>query len=476
MELAKHRADVVVVGAGPGGYAAAFRAADLGLQVVMVDARERPGGVCLHDGCIPSKTLLHVSDLLTRIREADRLGIEVGEPRVNLDRLRAWKRSVIDRLASGVAHLARQRGVRMVWGRARFLSSGRLAVSGEDSAEIDFSHAVLATGSRPVALPGMPLDNPRLLDSTTALDLETIPENLLVIGGGYIGLELGTVYAALGSRVTVVEMLDGLLPGVDRDLVRPLERRIRSSFEAVHLRSRVGRVRETGDGLEVELELPGETVSRRFDQVLVAVGRRPNSEGLGLGNTGVTVAAQGFIRTDIQCRTDDPAIFAIGDVAGQPMLAHKATREAKVAAEVIAGDETSFEPEAIPAVVFTDPEVAWCGLTEAEAKATGQEIRVVRFPWAASGRALTMGRPEGMTKIILEPDSGQVLGVGIVGVHAGELIAEGVAAIEMAALAEDLTLFIHAHPTLSETLGEAAEFFLGQPTHLFRQPRRRRTY
>ena len=472
MGIARHQADVVVVGAGPGGYAAAFRAADLGLKVVMVDARGRPGGVCLHDGCIPSKTLLHVADLLTRIREADRLGIEVGEPRVNLDRLRAWKRSVVDRLAAGVGDLARRRGVQTIWGRARFASSSRLAVEGEESSEIDFSHAVLATGSRPVTLPGMPADSPRLLDSTTALDLETIPETLLVIGGGYIGLELGTVYAALGSRVTVVEMLDGLLPGVDRDLVRPLERRIRSLFEAVHLRSRVGRVREADDGLDVELELPGETAVRVFDQVLVAVGRRPNSEGLGLENTRVTVDGQGFIRTDTQCRTGDPAIFAIGDVAGQPMLAHKATAEAKVAAEVISGEESGFEPEAIPAVVFTDPEVAWCGLTEAEAKATGQPVRVVRFPWAASGRALTMGRPEGLTKLILEPESGQILGVGIVGSHAGELIAEGVAAIEMAALADDLALCIHAHPTLSETLGEAAESFMGQPTHLYR-PRRR---
>lgn len=473
MELTNHQADVVVVGAGPGGYAAAFRAADLGLKAVMVDARGRPGGVCLHDGCIPSKTLLHVSGLLTQIREADRLGIEVGPPRVNLDRLRAWKTSVIDRLASGVAALARRRGVQTVWGRARFLSSDRLAVEGEGSSEIAFTHAVLATGSRPVALPGMPHDSPRLLDSTTALDLKTIPESLLVIGGGYIGLELGTVYAALGSRVTVVEMLDGLLPGVDRDLVRPLAKRLRNLFAAVHLRSRVGRVRETDEGLEVELELPDQKVSRHFDQVLVAVGRRPNSEDLGLENTAATVDAQGFIRTDAQCRTDDPAIFAIGDVAGQPMLAHKATREAKVAAEVIAGEESGYEPEAVPAVVFTDPEVAWCGLTEGEAKAEGQEVQVVRFPWAASGRALTMGRAEGLTKMILDPDSGQVLGVGIVGVHAGELIAEGVAAIEMAALAEDLALCIHAHPTLSETLGEAAESYLGQPTHLYRPPRRR---
>ena len=474
MELTNHRADVVVAGAGPGGYAAAFRAADLGLKVILVDARGRPGGVCLHDGCIPSKTLLHVAGLLGQIREADRLGIEVGEPRVNLNRLRAWKTSVIDRLAAGVADLARRRGVQLMWGRARFLSSGRLAVEGEESAEIAFDHAVLATGSRPVALPGMPRNSSRLLDSTRALDLETIPETLLVIGGGYIGLELGTVYAALGSRVTVVEMLDGLLPGVDRDLVRPLAKRLQNLFEAIHLRSRVGRVQETDGGLEVELELPDQTVSLVFDQVLVAVGRRPNSEGLGLENTGVRVDAQGFIQTDSQCRTDDPAIFAIGDVAGQPMLAHKATREAKVAAEVIAGEESGYEPEAVPAVVFTDPEVAWCGLTEGEARNEGQDIQVVRFPWAASGRALTMGRPEGLTKMILDPDSGQVLGVGIVGAHAGELIAEGVAAIEMAALAEDLALCIHAHPTLSETLGEAAESFMGQPTHLYRPPRGRR--
>ena len=463
--------DVVVVGGGPGGYTAAFRAADLGHKVILVEAREQLGGVCLHEGCIPSKALLHVADLMERIRSADQMGIRVGVPHVKLDQLRAWKSSVISKLTSGVADLASLRGVEVVLGRARLQSSKTLVVEGDGVEEISFTHAILATGSRPVGLPGMPDNCSRLLDSTRALQLERIPETLLVIGGGYIGLELGTVYAAMGSRVTVVEMTDRLLQGVDRDLVRPLERRIRALFESAHLQSRVIDVREKGDGLEVDFEGTSNMSSCVFDQVLVSVGRRPNSEGLGLDCTQVIVDEQGFIETDSQCRTNDPALFAIGDVTRQPMLAHKAMREAKVAAEVINGQDSTYDPKAVPAVVFTDPEVAWCGLTETEARDSGQKVRIVRFPWAASGRAMSLERTEGLTKMILDSESGQVLGVGIVGVNAGELIAEAVVAVEMSALAEDLALSIHPHPTLSETLGEAAESFMGQTTHLFRKER-----
>ncbi len=462
-------ADVVVIGGGPGGYAAAFHAADLGLDTVLVDTREAPGGVCLYVGCIPSKALLHAAEIVSEARHASEFGIRFESPEIDLDKLRSWKDGVVAKLTGGLAQIAKLRGVEFVRGRARFEDSRTIRVEGESGAAIRFRHAILATGSRPSRIPGIEIDSPRLLDSSSGLALEDVPERLLVIGGGYIGLEMGTVYAALGSQVTVVEMLDGLLPGADRDLVRPLHKRLESVFEAIHLETKVVSMKETKKGIEVQLEGKAEEKKQQFDRVLVAVGRRPNSEDLGLENTAVELGERGFVRIDQQCRSTDPKIYAIGDLAGEPMLAHKASREGKVAAEAIAGKPAAFDNLAIPAVVFTDPEVAWCGLTETEAKEQGVEVTVSRFPWAASGRAMTLGRTEGMTKILFDPETERVLGVGIVGPGAGELINEGVLAVEMAAVAEDLAATIHAHPTLSETLMESAESFFGHATHIYRK-------
>ncbi len=462
-------ADVVVIGGGPGGYAAAFHAADLGLNTVLVDTREAPGGVCLYVGCIPSKALLHAAEIVSEAKHAAEFGIRFDSPEIDLDKHRSWKDGVVAKLTGGLAQIAKLRGVEFVRGRARFEDSQTIRVEGEASAAIRFRHAILATGSRPSRIPGIEIDSPRLLDSSSGLALEDVPKRLLVIGGGYIGLEMGTVYAALGSQVTVVEMLDGLLPGADRDLVRPLHKRLESVFEAIHLETKVVSMKETKKGIEVQLEGKAEEKKQQFDRVLVAVGRRPNSEDLGLENTAVELGERGFVRIDQQCRSTDPKIYAIGDVAGEPMLAHKASREGKVAAEAIAGKPAAFDNLAIPAVVFTDPEVAWCGLTETEAKEQGVEVTVSRFPWAASGRAMTLGRTEGMTKILFDPETERVLGVGIVGPGAGELINEGVLAVEMAAVAEDLAATIHAHPTLSETLMESAESFFGHATHIYRK-------
>lgn len=500
MSEATRETEVLVIGGGPGGYAAAFRAADLGLKVTLVDRDPQPGGVCLHRGCIPSKALLHVARLISEAREAEAWGVRFGPPQVDLAALRDWKQKVVSQLAHGVTGLAQRRGVEFIQGQAAFEDSRTVRLTQSDAvpplshpptlplsseaARIQFNHAILATGSRPLVLPGLDLNTPRLMDSTSALALEKIPETLLVVGGGYIGLELGTVYAALGSRVTVVELTDGLLPGVDRDLVRPLQARLKSLFHAIRMKTKVVGMEETEAGLTVTLEgeggtpTPGPSPARRgggdvsrqtFDRVLVAVGRRPNSEGIGLENTGVEVDERGFVKVDQQQRTTDERIFAIGDVAGEPMLAHKATSEGKVAAEALAGQPSVSDPRAIPAVVFTDPEVAWCGLTETEAKRQGRKVQVARFPWGASGRATTLDRTEGLTKLILDPETGRVLGVGIVGLGAGELIAEATLAVEMGAVADDLALTIHAHPTLSETLQEAAEVFLGQATHLYRK-------
>lgn len=468
MAGARHETDLVVMGGGPGGYAAAFHAADLGLEVTMVDVRDRPGGVCLNVGCIPSKALLHAAQVIDEARHSKDFGIAFKDPTVDLDVMRKWKEKVVDQLTGGLGQLAKARGVTYVQGRASFKDSHTLAVSGGKTSEIAFQRAIIATGSRPSGIPGIDLESDRLMDSTGGLDIPEIPKKLLVVGGGYIGLELGTVYATLGSKVTVVELLDGLLPGVDRDLVRPLAKRLEGLVDAIHLKTKVTAMKETKQGISVTLEgeLEG---SHTFDRVLVAVGRRPNSEELGLENTSVNVGKGGFIEIDEQRRTTESHIFAIGDVAGQPMLAHKAMREGKVAAEVIAGQKSIFDNRAIPAVVFTNPEVAWSGLTEAEAKEQGIEVKVARFPWAASGRSLTLGRKDGLTKMVFEPESGRVLGVGIVGPSAGELIAEGTLAIEMAAVAEDLALTIHTHPTLSETVGEVAEMFLGHATHIYRK-------
>lgn len=464
---------LAVLGAGPGGYAAAFLAADLGLTVALVDEEANPGGVCLHRGCIPSKALLHVARLLDEARQASAWGIEFGRPAVDLDRLRAFKNRVVQKLTGGTGQLARQRRIAYIRGRAALdgPTSMRVATA-KGEVRVDFERAILATGSRPATLPGLP-DSPRILDSTRALEIEDVPGRLLVVGGGYIGLELGTVYAALGSKVTVVEMTPGLLPGADRDLVAVVARRLEEIAERVLLSTKVASIEETPTGLEVTFEpADGARHTDRFDKVLVAVGRKPNSEIPGLERTAVRVNARGFIEVDAQRRTHEPTLYAVGDVAGEPMLAHKASHEGRAAAEAIAGRKVAFEPRAIPAVVFTDPELAWCGLTETQAREQGIRVEVARFPWAASGRALTLDRPDGLTKLVVDPESGRVLGMGVVGTGAGELIAEGVLAVEMAALASDVALSIHPHPTLSETVMEAAEVFAGHPTHVYRPKRK----
>ena len=459
--------DVVVVGGGPGGYAAAFRAADLGLDVALIEKDATLGGVCLNRGCIPSKTLLHVSQLLYDARHAGDMGLRFAEPEIDLDKVRKFKDGVVSKLTGGLDRLAKQRGVQIIRGAATFDSSMTLRAIGAEIAHFKFKHAIIATGSSPITLPGVEIqEGGRIIDSTGALALPDIPERLLVIGGGYVGLELGSFYATLGSRVTVVEMMDSLIAAADADLARPLLRRIKETFAAVYTQTKVTALHEEEDGVDVTFEGQADPAQQRFDRVLVAVGRRPNSKGLGLENTHVEVDARGFIRVDEQQRTADPHIFAVGDVVGGLMLAHKAMREGKVAAEVISGQPAAFDVQAIPAVVYTDPQLAWAGLTENEARAQQRSIRVARFPWSASGRALTMDAPEGMTKIIADPETGRVLGFGIVGREAGEMIAEGVLAIEMGALAEDVALTMHAHPTLSETAGEVAELFLGSATHI----------
>ncbi len=465
---------LAVVGGGPGGYAAAFLAADIGLKVSLIDPEVNPGGVCLYRGCIPSKALLHVAKLIEESHQAKNWGIEFSDPKIDLAKLRGWKESVVQRLTGGLGQLSKQRKVQYIQGRAGFENSTTLRVTKADgSAEsLRFDRVLLATGSRPAVIPTLKIDSPRMLDSTGALDLKDIPKSLLVVGGGYIGLELGSVYAALGTRVTVVEMLSGLLPGADRDLVLPLHKRLEKMFDGILLNTTVKSLKEEGGGIRATFE--GADVKERekvFDKVLVSVGRKPNSEIPGLDKTQVKVGPTGFIQVNKQLQTDDPSIYAIGDVVGEPMLAHKASHEGRTAVEAIAGHKVAFEPHAIPAVVFTDPEIAWAGLTETQAKESGREIAVAKFPWGASGRAITLDRPEGMTKLILDPKTERVLGVGIVGVGAGELISEGVLAIEMAALAGDLELTIHPHPTLSETVMEAAEVFFGTSTDVYRPKR-----
>jgi dihydrolipoamide dehydrogenase len=462
---------IAVVGGGPGGYAAAFLAADLGMKVTLIDPEVNPGGVCLYRGCIPSKALLHVAKLIEESHQAKNWGVEFADPKIDLARLRSWKESVVKKLTGGLGQLSKQRSVKYVQGRASFENSNTLRVAkgngGEES--LSFDRIIIATGSRPAVVPSLKIDSPRMMDSTGALDLQDIPKSLLVVGGGYIGLELGSVYAALGTRVTVVEMLSGLLPGADRDLVLPLHKRLEKAFEGILLNTTVKSLKEEKNGIRATFE--GKDVKEKekvFDRVLVSVGRKPNSEISGLDKTRVQVNPRGFIQVNNQLQTDDPSIFAIGDVVGEPMLAHKASHEGRTAVEVIAGHKYTFEPNAIPAVVFTDPEVAWAGLTETQAQAEGRQIKVAKFPWGASGRAVTIDRTEGMTKMLIDPETERVLGVGIVGPGAGELIAEGVLAIEMAALAGDLELTIHPHPTLSETVMEAAEVFYGTSTDVYR--------
>jgi dihydrolipoamide dehydrogenase len=461
---------LAVVGAGPGGYAAAFLAADLGMKVALIDMEPNPGGVCLYKGCIPSKALLHVAALINESKHAANWGIEFGSPKIDVDKLRSWKTGVVKKMTGGLGQLSKARSVQYIQGRASLIDPKTLRIEkdGGEAVRLSVEHMILATGSRPAAIPGLS-GSSRFLDSTSALDLPSIPKTMLVVGGGYIGLELGTVYAALGTQVSVVEMLSGILPGADRDLVTPLAKRLGQMFSKIMLNTKVASATDTKDGVRVKfegVEAPAE--EQTYDAVLVSVGRKPNSAFPGLEKTRVKLDARGFIQVDPQRRTAEPSIFAIGDVAGEPMLAHKASHEGRTAVEVIAGHKVVFEPQAIPAVVFTDPEIAWCGLTETQAEKEGRKIAVTRFPWAASGRATTLDRSDGVTKLIIDPESELILGVGITGPGAGELIAEGVLAIEMAATATDLRLTIHPHPTLSETLMESAEVFFGQSTHIYR--------
>jgi dihydrolipoamide dehydrogenase len=464
---------VAVLGAGPGGYAAAFYAADLGMQVALIDEEKNPGGVCLYRGCIPSKALLHVAKVVDEARHAGNWGVTFTEPSIDVDKLRAYKQGVVDKLTAGVGSVARLRKVKFVQGRATLAGPKSLKVAGASGeTEVQFEHLILATGSHPTKIPSLSLDSPRMMDSTSGLELPDVPKSLLVIGGGYIGLELGSVYATLGSKVSVVEMTPGLLPGADRDLVQVLEKKLKKLFANIMVNTKVVKVAEESQGIRVTFEGDVAEKEQVFDRVLVAIGRRPNSKIPGLETTRVKVDAKGFIETDPQRRTAEPNIFAIGDVAGEPMLAHKASHEARVAVEAIAGHKAVFEPQAIPAVVFTDPEIAWCGLTEAQAQAEGIEFEVAKFPWGALSRAITVDRPEGLTKLVLEKSTGRVLGVGIAGSGAGELIAEGALAIEMGASAEDMKLVIHPHPTLSESLMESAEVFFGQSTHVYKPKRK----
>ena len=533
---------IAVVGAGPGGYAAAFLAADLGMKVTLIDPELNPGGVCLYRGCIPSKALLHVAKLIGESQHAKNWGVEFGEPKIDVSRLRSWKEDVVKKLTGGLGVLSKQRKVEYVQGRASFENSNTLRVArpnvlseakytqgelnprdlrvdtfpqsgssvrvthaptntvvisqDEESQSgnrekamrmlrsrlyemelqkhgggelLSFDRIIIATGSRPAVIPNLRLDSQRMLDSTSALDLNGVPGTLLVIGGGYIGLELGSVYATLGTKVTCVEMMPGLLPGADRDLVLPLHKRLEKLFSAILLNTTVKSLKDEKTGIRVTFE--GAAVKEKeqvFDRVLMSVGRRPNSEIPGLDQTKVKVNQKGFIEINEQRQTADPTIYAIGDVAGEPMLAHKAMHEGRTAVEAIAGHKVAFEPNAIPAVVFTDPEIAWAGLTETQAKEQGREITVAKFPWAASGRAITLDRPDGLTKLLIDPKTERVLGVGIVGAGAGELIAEGVLAIEMCALAADVGMTIHPHPTLSETMMESAEIFYGQAIDIYR--------
>ena len=468
MDSAAKQQRVVVLGTGPGGYPAAFLAAELGMDVTTVDTEANPGGVCLYRGCIPSKALLHIAGLLSETREAEDWGVQFGSPKIDVEKLRDKKESIIGRLTGGLGQLRRSHKIKHVQGYGRFLDSHTLSVTAPDGGDqkVAFDYAIIATGSQPTRIPNLSIDSPRVMDSTDALALSEIPKSLLVIGGGYIGLELGCVYQALGAKVTAVEMTSGLLPGADRDLVEVLGSRLGDKFEEILLNTRVVELREQKNGIRAKLsgaDLP--KPERIFGKVLIAVGRKPNTADLGLAQTQVELDARGFIKVDLQRRSTESHIFGIGDVSGEPMLAHKASHEARVAVETIAGKASAFDPQAIPAVVFTDPELAWCGLTETQALEKGLEVKVTSFPWAASGRATTLGRNDGLTKLLIDPITQRVLGMGIAGVGAGDLIAEGALAIEMGAVAEDLKLTIHPHPTLSETVMEAADFFFGHSAH-----------
>lgn len=471
MSANERQTQLAVIGAGPGGYPAAFHAADLGMKVILIDRDENPGGVCLYRGCIPSKALLHAAQIIQHAREAEDIGIRFATPEIDFDRIRQWRDSVVGKLTGGLGQLTKQRGIEFIRGTATFRDAHSLVVEGAggERSVVQFEHAILATGSVP-AIPRFIPQSPRIMDSTGALEIAEIPERLLVMGGGYIGLELGQVYAAFGAAVSVVEMQTALLPQVDPDLVKPLASRLKREFHEIMLNTRVTAMRDTGSAVEVDLEdSAGQKRTENYERVLVAVGRRPVTAGLGLENTQVEIDDKGFVKVDEHRRTAEPTIYAIGDIAGQPMLAHKATHEGRSAVEAIHGGKAIYEPRAIPAVVFTDPEIAWAGLSEDEARRAGFDLRIGTFPWQASGRAATLDRSEGLTKIIAAAEDGRILGIGIAGPGAGELIGEAVLAIEMGAVAEDLALTIHAHPSLSETIMEAAERVVGQSTHYFQR-------
>jgi dihydrolipoamide dehydrogenase len=466
--------NIAVIGGGPGGYAAAFLAADLGMNVTLIDREKNPGGVCLYRGCIPSKALLHAAKLLNETKEAKHMGLDFPEPKINLDRLREWKNEVVAKMTGGLGILSKQRKIKYIQGNASFLDSKKIKVEKTEGGweELSFDKIIIATGSVIATIPSLNINSKRLLNSTSALDLPEIPKSLLVIGGGYIGLELGSVYNSLGSKVSVVEMMPGLLPGADRDLVSYLAKRIEKNFEHVMLNSKVLEMNEAENGINVKIKgEDGKEFENVYDYALMSIGRKPETKGLGLENTRVQINQRGWIKVDQQLKTDDPEIYAIGDIVGEPMLAHKASHEGRTAVEAIAGHKVAFEPKAIPAVVFTDPEIAWAGVTENYAKENGINYKTAKFPWAASGRATTLDRSDGVTKLLVEPETERIIGVGICGPGAGELIAEGVLAIEMAANLTDLKLSIHPHPTLSETLMEAAEVFFGQSTHIYRPKR-----
>lgn len=466
------KTEIVVVGAGPGGYAAAFYAADLGMRVLLVERDERLGGVCLNRGCIPSKALLHATQVIGEAALSEVRGVTFGKPQVKLDKLREWKGSVIDKLAQGLDGLCSRRGVQRLHGRGHFEDSRTLRVeTAEGQQFINYDKAIVAVGSKPAMPSAFDLGNPRIMTSTEALELEDIPGRLLVVGGGYIGMELGTVYARLGSEIVLVEALDHLLSGVDADLVRPVAKVAESLFKEIRLKTKVLHMATSGRKIKAAMEVNGAKREETYDRVLVSVGRTPSYEDLGLENTGVKIGANGFIECNDEQQTDDPAIYAVGDANGGALLAHRATKEGRVAVEVIAGESSTIADVVIPAVVFTEPEVAWCGLTEREAKAGEVPVEIVKFPWGASGRALTLDHTEGLTKMILEPETERILGMGITGTGAGELIGEGVLAIEMGATARDLAESVHPHPTLSETLMECAEMFYGTATHT--PPRKR---
>jgi dihydrolipoamide dehydrogenase len=461
---------LVVVGAGPGGYTAAFYAADQGYKVTLLDSSEKPGGVCLHRGCIPSKALLHVAGLMTKVVQAKDWGVDFGEPKIDLKRLREWKDEISLKISGGLISLCKQRDVSFINSRGTFTDSNTIKLSNNSS--LVFDRCIIATGSRPI-MPQKFIDNKLfIMDSKEALKLSTIPEKMLVVGGGYIGLELGKVYSSLGSRVTIVEMRDGLLPNVDRDLIRPLQEKLSKEFEAIYLNTEIVSIRESKKLGHVTMVKATQQFDESFDSILMSVGRRPNTDKIGLECTNVQLDDKGFIKVDGKRQTADSKILAIGDVSGEPMLAHKASHEARIAIDGILGKDVSFNNKVIPAVVFTDPEVAWCGLTESDAKNNNIDVEVARFPWGASGRAHTISRTEGMTKIILEPMTKRLLGVGIVGHGAGELIGEGVLAINMGAKAEDLSNCIHPHPTLSETIMESADVSMGIATHIYKRPRK----